>query len=345
MHWNGSVWTPFASGTDHDFPGLWVSGPTDAWAIGAGWRRRALERTAWTLVPTARRRSWWVFGPADRATHGRSGGGHDPPLGRNSVVDRARGGSMKSMARRQPGGRVHRDALTAGCCNSALDIHEARCCRRLPNDVHDRRHGGRQRRNLRLPEQLRRPARQLVHGQRRHEQRPRAGAGSPSSRRTIPGGRDGSRYAARMTGSGFTGWGALMGFNLNVQGLGNEPISATGAGGVRFWMKSNVPVASRSRCGRPSPAAAAERAWTARTHNCDNHFDFLISAPEPINGSNTTCRSPRWLKPCASTGKATRSSARSLESGLPDRHPVLRAAPADRDRSGVRRLGGRHHFL
>ena len=34
----------------------------------------------------------------------------------------------------------------------------------------------------------------------------------------IPGGRGTSQYAAHFTGSGFTDWGALMGFNLNNKG-------------------------------------------------------------------------------------------------------------------------------
>src|SRR5436190_6265902 len=46
--------------------------------------------------------------------------------------------------------------------------------------------------------------------------------GAPFTPTLIPGGRDGSDYAARMTGSGFTDWGALMGFNLNVQALGAQ---------------------------------------------------------------------------------------------------------------------------
>ncbi|HEX7605282.1 MAG TPA: hypothetical protein VF348_01130, partial [Usitatibacter sp.] len=52
----------------------------------------------------------------------------------------------------------------------------------------------------------------------------------------IPGTRAGtSRYAARLAGSGFTNWGALMGLNLNVQGLSRQTYDAGTAGGIRFW--------------------------------------------------------------------------------------------------------------
>ncbi len=106
--------------------------------------------------------------------------------------------------------------------------------------------------------------------------------GQPFLPTKIPGGRDGSRYAARMTGSGFTGWGALMGFNLNVEGLSNEPINASGAGGVRFWMKSNVPVRIAFPLRETIPVSGGGACSdSGGTYNCDNHFGFTISAPDP----------------------------------------------------------------
>ena len=58
----------------------------------------------------------------------------------------------------------------------------------------------------------------------------------------IPGGRSASGHAAHMTGFGFTAWGATMGFSLNGEGTEAQPHDASAAGGIRFWMKSNVPV-------------------------------------------------------------------------------------------------------
>jgi len=45
------------------------------------------------------------------------------------------------------------------------------------------------------------------------------------------GKRDTSRYAAHFAGSGFTYWGALMGFDFIDQGLGTRPIDASRMGG------------------------------------------------------------------------------------------------------------------
>lgn len=67
-------------------------------------------------------------------------------------------------------------------------------------------------------------------------------AGTMFTPTLIPGGREGSRYAAHMTGSGFTDWGAWMGFRLNEMGSAPRPYDASNSSGVTFWMKSNVPV-------------------------------------------------------------------------------------------------------
>jgi hypothetical protein len=107
--------------------------------------------------------------------------------------------------------------------------------------------------------------------------------GQPFTPTLIPGGRDGSRYAARMTGSGFTDWGALMGFNLDVQGLATQPYNADTTGGIKFWMQSNVPIAVRF----PVPATipidqgGGECADQPGEYNCNNHFQFLMTAADP----------------------------------------------------------------
>ena len=119
----------------------------------------------------------------------------------------------------------------------------------------------------------------------------------------IPGGRDASRYAAHMTGFGFTDWGAAMGLSLDGDG---QPYDASPTSGVRFWMKSNVPVA----VGFPIPerrhrSARLPRAWTARRAGTATTTSGSRSRRRPVNGRSTTCRTPqsrkipRWVPPAA----------------------------------------------
>ncbi len=96
----------------------------------------------------------------------------------------------------------------------------------------------------------------------------------------IPGGRGASRHAAHMTGFGFLNWGAAMGFSLNGEGDAAQTYDASATGGVRFWMKSNVPIG----VAFPIPetlanGTAAACVDDAREWNCDNHFQFVITAP------------------------------------------------------------------
>ena len=93
-----------------------------------------------------------------------------------------------------------------------------------------------------------------------------------------------SRYAAHFTGSGFTQWGALMGFNLKVEGLSVKTYdaSALGGGGIKFRMKSNTPVS----VDFPIPDTTERRFGghcedSASASNCDNDFSFKIAAPTP----------------------------------------------------------------
>ena len=96
----------------------------------------------------------------------------------------------------------------------------------------------------------------------------------------IPDGRSGSRHAAHLTGFGFTGWGAAMGFSLNGTGDAAQPYDASAAGGVRFWMKSNGPVVVRLPIPETlSTGTAAACVDDATGRNCDNHFQFRITAP------------------------------------------------------------------
>jgi hypothetical protein len=98
-----------------------------------------------------------------------------------------------------------------------------------------------------------------------------------------PNGRDGSFYAARMSGSGFHTAGARMGLNLNVVGLGLKPYNAGTIAGITFWLKSNAPITVEL----PIPATIPTREGAGSCedadseHNCGNHFRFTIAAPEP----------------------------------------------------------------
>ena len=96
----------------------------------------------------------------------------------------------------------------------------------------------------------------------------------------IPGGRGSSHYAARFTGSGFTGFGALMGFNLDTAGLTTQPYNASSTGGITFWMKNNVPVSVNFLIPDTVVQAAGGNCVTSATDpNCNSHFSFQITAP------------------------------------------------------------------
>lgn len=97
----------------------------------------------------------------------------------------------------------------------------------------------------------------------------------------IPVPRGTSHYAAHFVGSGFTDWGALMGFNLNDQALGRQPIDVSSAGGIRFWMKSNATRPGGAPHSRHDPAE--ERRPLRRGHRGQpelrQQFSFTITAP------------------------------------------------------------------
>jgi hypothetical protein len=108
-------------------------------------------------------------------------------------------------------------------------------------------------------------------------------SGSTFTPTLIPGGRGASSYAARVTGSGFIAGGAVMGLNLNVQGLATQPYNANQTGGITFWMKSNVPVAVAFPIPATIPIGQGGGACSdgADENNCRNHFQWLITAPTP----------------------------------------------------------------
>lgn len=89
----------------------------------------------------------------------------------------------------------------------------------------------------------------------------------------IPGGREGSHRAARLTGSGFWAWGAEMGFGLSSY-------DASQVSGIQFWMKSDVPVVARIPTPATTPATQPGGACqeSATPGNCNYHFTFDVGA-------------------------------------------------------------------
>jgi hypothetical protein len=108
-------------------------------------------------------------------------------------------------------------------------------------------------------------------------------SGDTFAPKLITGGPGAGRYAACLTGAGFTDWGALMGFNFKVEGLEHKPYSASTAGGIRFWMKSNVPVAVDFPVAATMPrgTSAGTCVDDAQAINCNNHFQYLLPQPPP----------------------------------------------------------------
>lgn len=99
----------------------------------------------------------------------------------------------------------------------------------------------------------------------------------PSS---ITGERGASNQAAHVKGSGFSGWGARMGLELDTQATGEFGYDASTADGVTFWMKSTRPVSVElqllSTVGRLQGGNCDENDESAR---CNEHFKFLIESP------------------------------------------------------------------
>ncbi|MEP6652226.1 MAG: hypothetical protein ABJA82_02645 [Myxococcales bacterium] len=88
----------------------------------------------------------------------------------------------------------------------------------------------------------------------------------------IPGGSRGtSLYASHFSGSGFTIFGAIMGFDLN----GGQTYDVGGLGGVTFWMKSNTPVS----IDMPTEETVPRTEGGQCENGCNDHFSFKITAP------------------------------------------------------------------
>jgi hypothetical protein len=94
----------------------------------------------------------------------------------------------------------------------------------------------------------------------------------------IPGGRGTSRYAAHLVGSGFTDWGAGMGFNLNLTDLARKTYDVSSIDGIKFWLKST----SALWIGFPTPQTTPPNlGGMCKDPDCGNSFGFEITAPVP----------------------------------------------------------------
>jgi hypothetical protein len=100
---------------------------------------------------------------------------------------------------------------------------------------------------------------------------------APFTPSRIPGGRGPSRFAARFQGSGFTDSGAVMGFSLSSMGAGNVTYNASATGGIRFWMKNDVPVTVELlTLNTVLPAHGGRCVDSASQRNCGSHFSYRI---------------------------------------------------------------------
>jgi hypothetical protein len=113
------------------------------------------------------------------------------------------------------------------------------------------------------------------------------------------GSRGSSRYAARFAGSGFTAWGAIMGFVVMNPPGGYD---AGGLGGITFWMRSNVPVSVDFPTSETTPIEGGGDCVV----DCNQHFTFQITAPAPgwfpyqvpfnaLSGGGSAIWNPRHL--------------------------------------------------
>ena len=85
-----------------------------------------------------------------------------------------------------------------------------------------------------------------------------------------------SRYAARLRGSGFTDWGAVLGVGFA------EPGDVSGVNGIRFWMRSTTPISVGISTTETTPISdGGECMDAAGEQNCYNDFAFSITAPSP----------------------------------------------------------------
>jgi hypothetical protein len=91
----------------------------------------------------------------------------------------------------------------------------------------------------------------------------------------ISGGRGDSNYAAHLSGTGLTDWGAGMGFTLNA--VGQQPYDVSVGDGITFWMKAKGWVGVNFRRVETTPVATPPGTCTDAA-DCDHHFHFSVYA-------------------------------------------------------------------
>lgn len=134
---------------------------------------------------------------------------------------------------------------------------------------------------------------------------------TPFTMAPIPGGRCASEYAMRLSGTGFTQWGAGMGFDFGYGGpavngqVVKIPVDARVYSGVRFWARVGQATSTRAgfsiAAGSCPPADAGDDAGAARApSDCaltyaknlvlttdwvryDFGFDQLLSNPDRLS--------------------------------------------------------------
>ncbi|HLV68422.1 MAG TPA: hypothetical protein VKY73_21545 [Polyangiaceae bacterium] len=88
--------------------------------------------------------------------------------------------------------------------------------------------------------------------------------------------RDGAAtWVGKMTGTGFSTWGAGMGFNMKI-GTPPGAVNLSAYKGIGFWMKANVPVRVKVVDVQTTPP---DRGGTcdSTAGACDNNFGFQLS--------------------------------------------------------------------
>jgi hypothetical protein len=110
------------------------------------------------------------------------------------------------------------------------------------------------------------------------------GDGTSSNQMFVVGalaGRGGSRRGVHFTGSGFTDWGAILGLNLDSDGINRNAYHAPGVGGLTFWMKSTVPVTVEALTEATVLVANGGQCDENVTpQDCNDHFSFQITGPD-----------------------------------------------------------------
>jgi hypothetical protein len=89
----------------------------------------------------------------------------------------------------------------------------------------------------------------------------------------IDAGRPGSVYAARVKGTGYTGFGVWFGMQV-YDGALNVPYDASGFSGIRFWAKGTSPVAVRVtiRTAATTPTDSGGTCVPTGTELCGDHL-------------------------------------------------------------------------